>query len=254
MKYTILLFFSLLLLSCSTRKQIVLYQDIDDREFTPIEGIITHPKIQIGDMLHINIATANIESLLPFSFSANENFINRPMTPMLSKLSGYLVNSDGDITFPQLGKINVLGKTTQEIQTLVEEKISRYIKEPTVLVRLVNFKFTIQGEVSRPGTFEIFEENMTLPQALGQAGDLTIRGKRDNVLIYRQEGGERRVKRIDLTKTDWMDTEYFYVRPNDIIYVEPNQPRIKSAGFIGNVGTIISVISFSITLILILTR
>ena len=254
MKRIILLLFALLLFSCSTKKQIVLYQDIDDREFVSIESIVTHPRIQINDVLHINIATANIESLLPFSFSANENMINRQMPPQMAKLSGYLVNNDGDINFPQLGKINVLGKTTQEVQTIIEERISRYIKEPTVLVRLVNFKFTINGEVNRPGTFEIFEENMTLPQALGQAGDISIRGRRDNVLIYREEGGERKVKRIDLTQTDWMNTEYYYVKPNDIIYVEPNKPRIKSAGFIGNVSTVISVISFSITLTLLLTR
>lgn len=254
MKKCFLLLLTLLILSCSTRNQIVLYQDIDDREFSPISEITSHPKIQINDMLSINLAASNLESLLPFSFSANENVMNRPLAPMMAKLSGYLVNSDGEINFPQLGKIYVVGKTTQEIQSIIEERLSVYIKDPTASVRIVNYKFTIQGEVGRPGTYEIFEENITLPQALGQAGDITIRGKRDNVLIYRQEGGERRVKRIDLTKTDWMNSEYFYVKPNDIIYIEPNQPKVKSAGFIGNIGTIISVISFSITLILLLTR
>jgi polysaccharide export outer membrane protein len=95
---------------------------------------------------------------------------------------------------------------------------------------------------------------MTLPQALGLAGDLTINGRRDNVLIYRQEGGSREVKRIDLTQTDWMNTEYFFVKPNDLIYVEPNNPKVKSAGFVSNIGTLLSVLSIILSAVVIIAR
>mgnify|MGYP001027970718 FL=1 len=198
MKKIILLFFSLMLLACSSRKDIVYYQDIDNMDFSSVEEINSHPKIQINDILNISTAALNPESVIPFSFNTGENN-NQNRQVELLKLTGYLVNSEGEINFPQLGKINVKGKTTQEVQSILEKKLSVYIKDPTVNVRIINYKFTIQGEVKQPGTFEVIEENITLPQALGLAGDLTINGRRDNILIYRQEGGERDIKRIDLT-------------------------------------------------------
>lgn len=254
MKQFVLFLFLISILSCSTRKEIVYYQDIDSREFSSLESINSHPKIQINDILNISTAALNPESVLPFSFNTGENTGTQPRQVELLKLTGYLVNSEGEINFPQLGKIEVEGKTTQEIQEILEEKLSVYIKNPTVNVRIINYKFTIQGEVMQPGTFEIIEENMTLPQALGLAGDLTINGKRDNILIYRQEGDKRKVKRIDLTQTDWMNTEYFFIKPNDIIYVEPNNPKVKSAGFVSNVGTLLSVVSILFSAVVLLAR
>jgi len=254
MKKSILLLFSFVLLSCSTRKEVVYYQDIDSREFVSIESINTHPKIQINDILKISTSALNPESVIPYNFNTGEGSSVQTNQVELLKLSGYLVNSEGEINFPQLGKIKVEGKTTQDIQDILEEKLSKFIKSPTVIVRIINYKFTVQGEVRQPGTFEIIEENMTLPQALGLAGDLTINGRRDNVLIYRQEGGSREVKRIDLTQTDWMNTEYFFVKPNDFIYVEPNNPKVKSAGFVSNVGTLLSVLSIILSAVVIIAR
>lgn len=254
MKRFILFFFSLLLFSCSSKKDVIYYQDIDNKEFSSLESINSHPRIQINDILNISTAALNPESVLPFSFNTGESSSVQPRQVELLKLTGYLVNSDGEINFPQLGKIKVEGKTTQEIQSLLEDKLSLYIKNPTVNVRILNFKFTIQGEIRQPGTYEIIEENMTLPQALGLAGDLTINGRRDNIMIYRQEGGQREVKRIDLTQSDWMNSDYFFIKPNDIIYVEPNNPKVKSAGFVGNVGTLLSVVSIIFSAVLLLAR
>ncbi|MFD0931930.1 polysaccharide biosynthesis/export family protein [Psychroflexus salinarum] len=254
MKQFILLIFSLLLFSCSSKKDIVYYQDIETRDFASIETINSHPKIQINDILNISTAALNPESVLPYTFNTGNNSSVQPRQVELLKLTGYLVNSDGEINFPQLGKIEVKGKTTQEIQSLLEEKLSLYIKNPTVNVRIINYKFTVQGEVRQPGTYEIIEENMTLPQALGLAGDLTINGRRDNIMIYRQEGNQREVKRIDLTQSDWMNSDYFFIKPNDIIYIEPNDPRIKSAGFVGNVGTLLSVVSIIFSAVVLLAR
>jgi polysaccharide export outer membrane protein len=254
MKRFILFFFSLLLFSCSSKKDVIYYQDIDNKEFSSLESINSHPRIQINDILNISTAALNPESVLPFSFNTGESSSVQPRQVELLKLTGYLVNSDGEINFPQLGKIEVEGKTTQEIQSLLEDKLSLYIKNPTVNVRILNFKFTIQGEIRQPGTYEIIEENMTLPQALGLAGDLTINGRRDNIMIYRQEGGQREVKRIDLTQSDWMNSDYFFIKPNDIIYVEPNNPKVKSAGFVGNVGTLLSVVSIIFSAVLLLAR
>lgn len=260
MKNLVLILFSLLLLSCATRKDVVYYQDIDDKYLVPLEVINEHPTIQVNDILKITTNALNPESVIPFTLDAGGVAAGGGgrggaggQVGML-KLTGYLVNDKGEINFPQLGKVKVGGKTTQDIQDDLEKKLSVFIKNPTVNVRLLNYKFTVQGEVKNPGTFEIIEENMTLPQALGLAGDLTIRARRDNVLIYRQEGENREVKRIDLTQTDWMNTDFFYVKPNDVIYIEPNNPQIKSAGFISNIGTLLSVFSILLSTTLLIVR
>jgi polysaccharide export outer membrane protein len=254
MKHTFLFLITLLILSCSTRKQVVYYQDIDDKDLVPIDSIYKHPKIQVNDILNITTAALNSESVSPYSFGSEDNNVGMFMPVGLLKLSGYLVNNVGEINFPQLGKIYVEGMTTQEIQQLLQNKLSKYIKDPTVNVRIINFKYTIQGEIGRPGTYETIEENLTLPQALAQAGDLNLRARRNNIMIYRQENGIREVKRIDLTQTDWMNTEFFYVKPNDLIYVEPNRPQVKSAGFINGVGTFLSVFSILLSTTLIIIR
>ena len=254
MKKLTIFFIPFLIIGCTTPKEIVYYQDIDRQELEPVSEVYSHIDIQINDILNIEVTALNSESVAPYKFNTGGNSGQAVQNVEMLKLMGYLVNSDGKINFPQLGKIEVKGKNTQELELYLEKLLEEFITNPTVRVRIINFKFTFEGEVKSPGTYEITEENITLQQAIGMAGGLTIRGKRENILIIRQLEGERVVKRIDMTKTDWMNTEYAYVKPNDIIYVEPNKPQIASAGFISNIGTVISVISFLTTLTLLITR
>lgn len=254
MKKLIILFIPFLIIGCTTTKEIVYYQDIDNKDLEPVPDVYSHNKIQINDILNIEVAALNPESVAPYKFNTGGNNQQQIQNVEMLKLLGYLVNSDGEINFPQLGRIEAGGKNTLELELYLEELLKEFVQNPTVRVRIINFKFTFEGEVNKPGTYETTEENITLQQAFGMAGGLGIRGKRENILIIRQLEGERVVKRIDMTKTDWMNTEYAYVKPNDIIYVEPNKPQIASAGFISNIGTVISVISFLTTLTLLITR
>ena len=254
MKKLIILFIPFLIIGCTTTKEIVYYQDIDNKDLEPVPDVYSHNKIQINDILNIEVAALNPESVAPYKFNTGGNNQQQVQNVEMLKLLGYLVNSDGEINFPQLGRIEAGGKNTLELELYLEELLKEFVQNPTVRVRIINFKFTFEGEVKNPGTYETTEENITLQQAFGMAGGLGIRGKRENILIIRQLEGERVVKRIDMTKTDWMNTEYAYVKPNDIIYVEPNKPQIASAGFISNIGTVISVISFLTTLTLLITR
>jgi polysaccharide export outer membrane protein len=178
------------------------------------------------------------------------------MQPGVINLQGYIVNSFGDIEMPIIGRVQVNNLTREQAEKKIRQRLDNYLKDPYVSVRIVNYKFTVQGEVRQPGTFEVFDPNLTLLQALGMAGDLTIRGKRENILIIRTNGNERIVRRVDLTKTDWMNSPFYFVKQNDVIYVEPNNPQVKTAGFITNVGTLISAVSFltSLALIFITTR
>ena len=254
MKKLIILFIPFLIIGCTTTKEIVYYQDIDNKDLEPVPDVYSQNKIQINDILNIEVAALNPESVAPYKFNTGGNNQQQIQNVEMLKLLGYLVNSDGEINFPQLGRIEAGGKNTLELELYLEELLKEFVQNPTVRVRIINFKFTFEGEVKNPGTYETTEENITLQQAFGMAGGLGIRGKRENILIIRQLEGERVVKRIDMTKTDWMNTEYAYVKPNDIIYVEPNKPQIASAGFISNIGTVISVISFLTTLTLLITR
>lgn len=253
MKKLIFLFLVLCLGSCASKKEVVYFQDIDQQQFTPIGSLFEHPVIEVNDILKIKITALEPESVLPFEFDKLSSKMQANSLDIL-KLEGYLVDKQGDINYPQLGKIHIEGLTTQEAQQKMEQKLSQYIKNPTVMLRLVNYKITMIGEVSKPGTYTISEESITLPQALGLAGDLTIKGKRSDVLIIRQSGGKRTEKRIDLTQSDWMNSPYYFLKQNDIVYVEPNNPRVKSAGFIGNLGTVLSVASILLSAAVVIFR
>lgn len=251
--YPYLIIIVLFFASCATKEDIVYYQDSDSVNLKSVEKIYAHPKIQINDILHIDVSALNPKSVAPFSTQASEQQTQSIKMELL-KLKGYLVNKEGNINYPQLGKIDVRGKTTQEIQNLIEKKLSEFIVAPRVSVRIINYKFTIEGEVKKPGTYESTEEILTLPQALGMAGDLTINGRRQNVKIIRETDGKREVKTIDLTKTEWLNSPYYYVQPNDIVYVEPNKPKVKQAGFVGNTATLLSALSVILSAIVIITK
>ncbi len=241
------------IVSCATKKKVVYYQDLDNTELQNINDIKPKIDIQIGDILNLDIKTLDEKSLSPFVKGSLSNQAGNQQVEVL-KIKGYLVDDDGNIDMPVIGKTKVEGLTTNEAEQHIKSKLSEYLKDVYVNLRIINYKFTVSGEVSNPGTYEISEPNYTLIQALGRAGDLTIRGKRSNVVIIRTEDDKRITKRIDLTKSDWMNTPFYFIKQNDIIYVEPNSPQVKTAGFIGNVGVLTSVASILLSAIVIITR
>jgi polysaccharide export outer membrane protein len=159
--------------------------------------------------------------------------LDRLMTPTtitaLPELSGYLVNPDGTLELPLIGKVPVGGLTTAQVADRIREKLKEYLKEPTVNIRNQNFRVSVMGEVARPSLFTIPNEKITMLEALSLAGDITIYGRRDNVLLIREVNGLRTFTRIDLTNRDLFRSPYFYLRPNDVIYVEPGRARVASA-------------------------
>jgi len=254
MKKILLFFCFASLLSCATKKEVLYFQDIENLNNVKLDSIYKHPIVQVNDILKIDLTALEPESLLPYKFSKDLATEQGGGQVQLLKLQGYLVNKEGYIDYPGLGSVYVKGKNTQELQELLKSKLTQFIKDVTVRVRLVNFKFTVMGEVKAPGTYTISEETVTLPQALGMAGDLTIQGVRKNVLIIRSENGNVESKRIDLTASEWINSEYYFLRQNDMVYVEPNNPKVKSAGFIGNLGTALSVFSVILSTVILITR
>jgi polysaccharide export outer membrane protein len=252
-------FLLLVLISCSTKKDIHYFQDIKDKPETEI--IYTQNKIQVNDILMITVSAMNPESALPFNATfynsgtgSNGGAGTNGQNAMI--LNGYIVNADGNISMPILGNIQVLRKTTIEVEDLIEKILidQGQLNNPTVIVRVTNAKITILGDIGSPGTYPYLEPNITLLQAIGYAGDLSITGKRNNILIIREKDGKRTYGNIDMRKTDWFKSEYYYIKPNDIIYVYPNGPRVNSAGYITNYTGIVSAFFTALSIYLLFTK
>ena len=228
--------------SCASRKNLVYFQDepIDESvEMAQPKQLIYKP----DDLLTINVSAFVQETVAPFNLNVGVANTNSASVQGNLQLQTYLVDYDGNIDFPVLGKVNIAGLTRTELTELLTERISEYAKDPIVNVRLANFTVTIIGEVSNPGTFTIQDERITVLEALGLADDLTIYGERKNVLVIREVDGKKKFAKIDLTSINTVNSQVYYLQPNDVIYVEPNKARIRASAFNPNTGLVIAAVS-----------
>jgi polysaccharide export outer membrane protein len=250
LKRIVPLFFAILLFSCASRKDVVYYQGIDS---LPVQekSNLTEVKIQRDDLLMIIVSADDPEIASPFNLKTfsvqNSSKLDSPIGQQTMQL--YLVDANGFIEFPVLGKLKVSGLSRSEILEILKEKISTYIKKPVINLRIVNFKVSLQGEVNTPGTYNVTSERITLIEALSMAKDLTIYGKRNNILIIREIDGVKSYNRVDITKSDFINSPFYYLAQNDVVYVEPNKNRINGSAIGPNTGVIISISSLLITLI-----
>ena len=236
-------------MSCASKKDVYYFQDIDQ---TVVENKFNPINIQPGDILDIQIKALNPESVLIFQRQVNlgvgqQLYENRV-------IDGYIVGNDGSINIPLLGSINTKNKSPKTLASDIQEELSSFIKNPSVNIRLLNFRVSILGEVNIPGTYRVLEERFTLPQALGLAGDLTINGDRNNVLVIRNENGNKTNFKIDLTKSAFMQSPVYFLKQNDIVYIPPNTARVKSSGLVGSTSTLVSILSLAVSLFIVITR
>lgn len=237
-----------LFFSCGSKKDIVYYQNIDGISSSQ-NSASYEVKIQPDDLLMIIVSAEDPEIAIPF----NLNSVVIPSTKIdmatgQQTLQSYLVDYNGIIDFPVLGKLQVGGLTRSETLKLLKEKISFYIKNPTINLRIINFKISLQGEVNLPGTYPVASERVTLIEALSMAKDLTIYGRRDNILVIREVGGVKSYNRVDITKADFINSPFYYLAQNDVVYVEPNKTKINSSAVGPNTSVIISAISILVSL------
>jgi polysaccharide biosynthesis/export protein len=231
----LILFFFLLSLfhySCQSRRKIPYFRDIGDSTRIKSTSQYTPPTIQPDDILSIIIQTIDpqnatvlnqITSPIPAVGTSSANSIGNQV------VYGFLVDKDGFIDLPMMGKINLRGLTTFKAKDLVKEKAAQYFKNPIVQVRFANYKITILGEVSKPATYTLPNEKVSILDAIGLAGDLTIYGRRDNVMLIRESGEEKEFVRFNLNSSEIFHSPYFYLKQNDIIYIEPNKSKIISS-------------------------
>lgn len=217
--------------SCVSPKSIVYFQgDTLKNSSSPILHNYV-PTIQKNDMLSIIVGSLNSEANEVFNApnryaSATASYGNSASAAI--QPFGYLVDSDGNIELPLVGKVKLEGLQTKVAADTLRARLLMYLKEPSVTIRNINFKVSVLGEVRTPAVYNIPDEKITLPEVLSLAGDLTIYGRRNNVLVIREENGSRHYARIDLTSRDVFNSPYYYLHKNDVIYVEPSKAKMNS--------------------------
>lgn len=264
-KYLSFIAFIGFLSSCASRNQLAYFKDLPADQIEIIKQTIDTDyslKIQPDDELLITVTSLEPSATAMFNLPM-ANIATRGTQQVTGNVAmmTYIVDKDGDIRFPLLGQLHVAGMTTKELTDMLVEKISPEVEEPMVRVELVNFSINILGDVHSPGKHLINRESITLLDALAMAGDLSEFGLRNNILLIRREGDKTIYHRFDLQDTKTLDTPYFYLKQNDVIYVEPDKVRADNAKYNNNnafklsvISTIVSTVSVIASLVIALTR
>tara|TARA_B110000459_G_scaffold198477_1_gene243530 strand:- start:1713 stop:2492 length:780 start_codon:yes stop_codon:yes gene_type:complete len=253
LRYTFLSFLMVSLLqSCVSKKEMLYLQDI--ASYNNTEVTFTNHTLQVDDILKITVGALMPEAALPYNNVTGGSVVANNIDIM--KLDGYLISQNSTINFPVLGELSVKDKTTQDLENDIKKRLvdGGFLINPNVTVRLLNAKVTILGEVNMPGTFSFTENNISLLQALGLAGDLTINGSREDVVVLRRIDGLQTTARINLTSANFLSGPYQMIKPNDVIVVNPNSAKLKTAGYVGNISAILGITSVILTTILLFTR
>ncbi len=213
--------------SCGTSKKSIYFSDISKEAVNhKVAAEYYEPLIQTDDILTVNIQTIDPKATTPVNQSPGNS--SNSQGPGDNSNNGFLVDKDGNIEMPMLGVVKVGEKTTAEAKEIIRKKAATYYKNPTIQVRFANFKITVLGEVVKPASYTIPNEKITVLDAISLAGDLTIFGKRDDVMLIRNNGNYKEIARLNLNSSELMSSPYFYLRQNDVLYIEPNKTKISA--------------------------
>jgi polysaccharide export outer membrane protein len=241
------------LIACQSTKNVTYFQDISALGHSELSTSTKYvePVIQSDDILSISVFTIDPTTNMVVNQAASQaisttsgSISTVAATP---PTSGFLVDKNGEIDLSIVGKVKVMGLTTSQARDLIKERASVVYTNPNVQVRFANFKVTILGEVTRPASYVIPNEKVTVLDALGLAGDLTIFGKRENVILIRENAGKKEFARLNLNSKEIFNSPYFYLKQNDVLYIEPNKgkaaslntARIQTLAIIGTALTVL---------------
>jgi polysaccharide export outer membrane protein len=221
--YGLLLVLVITQFSCVKYSQLLYFRD--QPEFTKLED---HPinnqvriKIQPDDVLHITVKALDQEAAEPFNlFGAGQQAMGQ-LALNNPSLAGYLVDPNGNIDLPVLGRISIAGLTIEEAKDLLAQKLEPYLKDPAIIIRFINFRYTVLGEVGASKTINVPGERITILEAIGQAGDLTPYSNREKIMVIREQNGKREFGYVNIHSPEIFQSPYFYLQQNDIVYVEP---------------------------------
>ena len=232
--FTLVLLASLVLLGgCSGSKEVAYFQNIDSVSLAASRGLYD-AKIMPKDELTITVNTIDPTASAPFNLSVSNSVgTSGQLASGSGSLQGYLVDNDGNINFPKVGVLHVVGLTKNQCQDLIRSKISSYFnvnENPIVTVRMSSYRVTVIGEVGAPRVVPVTTEKINIMEALASCGDLTIYGKRNNVILIREDAkGEKSYHRLNLNDANLLNSPYYYLQQNDMVYVEPNSVKAKNA-------------------------
>lgn len=235
-----------ILCSCASPEKVLYLQDIEEvyaQDIAQNYEVIIHK----DDLLAVMVNSRNPELALPFNMPMVSYQLGTSGQGGQQRVLGYLVDPQGEIDFPILGKMKVEGLTRAELTTLIKNRLidEDLINDPVVTVQFLNYKISVIGEVARPGSFSISGDRITLLEALSMAGDLTIYGKRDRIAVIREHEGKRQVQYHDIRSSEIFSSPFYYLQQNDIVYVEPNRAKIGQSEINQNtsVSTWVSIMS-----------
>ncbi|MCL5127846.1 MULTISPECIES: polysaccharide biosynthesis/export family protein [unclassified Algibacter] len=234
----------LCLTSCKTKKDVVYFQNAKNFE-TVVDTDTFQAKLKVGDMLTIYVSTLDLTVTKPY------NVVIEAGTA--GELIQYVIDFEGNIDFPVLGKVKLVGLTIEEAKQLFKKKFEdgQLLKDPVIIMNFTNFRVTVAGAVNSPGVYPVSGERISILEALGMAGDLTIKGRRDNILVIRDFNGSKTYTRVDITNKEVFNSPVYYLTQNDYVYVEPNNSGISAASGDTRISTIITISSFVLTTALI---
>lgn len=218
--------------SCVDQKAITYFQPLSEKTDVEKTDAVLKAALHLkpGDIISVGVSSISPESNTMFNpFLVMQQMSNQNVQPnTLAPAVGYMINDEGAISLPMVGKVEVAGLNTKEAATLIVQKLDKYLINPIVNVRMLNYTISVLGEVAHPSVFNVPNERVTLPEAISLAGDLTIYAMRNNVLVIREKDGKREFARVDLTKRDLFNSPYYYLQPNDVVYVEPGKNKAAS--------------------------
>lgn len=215
--------------SCTTQKKLAYFRDVSAESAAEINeqfNTVHEARIVTGDMLIITVTGLDPEAVAPFNMPVIS--YSSPGSDQIyatPSLQSYLVDVNGEIDFPVIGQVKLAGLTKSEAISFLQEKLAASLKNPIITIKYLNYKITVMGEVARPGQYTINNERVTVLDALGLAGDLTPYGKRNNILITRENNGKLEFCRLNLNTDEVFNSPYYYLQQNDVVYVEPNNVR-----------------------------
>ncbi|MCF6296974.1 MAG: polysaccharide biosynthesis/export family protein [Flavobacteriaceae bacterium] len=247
-KIATIILITVLMASCASREEVVYFNGINGSNNSI--GLDSYsPTYHIDDELIIIINALDPEAARPFNLTAIAFSDNTLDGRGRERIQTYIVDFEGNVDFPVLGKIKLSGLNRQQATKLIENKLVDYLKAPIVSIKTVNYKVTVLGEVSRPGTYTATNERITLLEAIAMAGDLTIYGQRENVLVIQDYDGKKTYTRVNLKSNELFSSPVYYLSQNDVIYVEPNKTRAKASSIGAGTGVVFSALGLLVSVI-----
>ena len=232
----------LVLGSCGSTKNVAYFQNADSISYAASK-MLYEAKIMPKDELTITVITTDPKAAIPFNLAVSQTIgTSGQLSSSQGSLQGYLVDNNGNIEFPVVGTLHVGGLTKNQAETLIKSKVKPYLaanENPIVTVRMASYRVVVTGEVTKPSVISVPQEKMSVIEALAQAGDLTIYGKRENVLLIREDAtGQKSTHRLNLNDANIINSPYYYLQQNDILYVEPNKVKAQNSA-IGSSTTLV---------------